>query len=73
MATAKIIDDRRFVKRLSSKKYPKVSVRPVKVNVSINETLPFRVRLTNIGIPGYGQNNPAPIGIAIIGYNNYIL
>jgi hypothetical protein len=41
--------------------------------VKINEVLPFRVRFTNIMIPGYGPNNPAPIGIAVIGLNNYIL
>lgn len=41
--------------------------------VRINETLPFRIRFTNIGIPAFGPGNPAPIGIAIIGFNNYIL
>lgn len=36
--------------------------------------LPFYVKFTNIGIEGgYGPNNPAPIGIAVIGTNNYIL
>jgi hypothetical protein len=35
--------------------------------------LPFRIKFTNIGIESYGPNNPAPIGIAIIGFNNYIL
>lgn len=39
----------------------------------INSVLPFRVKFVNIGIEGYGPNNPAPIGIAIIGVNNYIL
>lgn len=39
----------------------------------INQTLPFRVKFINIGIEGYGPNNPPPIGIAIIGVNNYIL
>lgn len=39
----------------------------------INDVLPFRVKFINIGIEGYGPNNPAPIGIAIIGYSNYIL
>ena len=49
-----------------------------KITDSIHETklssiLPFRVKFTNIGIPGYGPNNVPPIGIAIIGVNNYIL
>ena len=39
----------------------------------ISATLPFRVKFTNITIPGYSMSNPAPIGIAIIGVNNYIL
>lgn len=38
--------------------------------VKINEVLPFRIKFINVGIPGY---NVPPIGIAIIGYNNYIL
>jgi hypothetical protein len=39
----------------------------------ITEVLPFRVSFTNIGIPSYSANSPAPIGIAIVGLNNYIL
>lgn len=35
--------------------------------------LPFKVRITNITVPGYGEFNIPPIGIAIIGVNNYIL
>ncbi len=41
--------------------------------VKINDVLPFRVKFINVGIESYGPNNPAPIGIAIIGLNNYIL
>lgn len=43
--------------------------------VVINQVLPFRIRFTNTVLEstGYGPGNPAPIGIAIIGYNNYIL
>ena len=39
----------------------------------LSSVIPFRVRFTNIGIEGYGPGNPAPIGIAVIGFNNYIL
>lgn len=39
----------------------------------LSEVLPFRVSFSTITIPGYGSNNPAPIGIAVIGLNNYIL
>jgi hypothetical protein len=49
----------------------KVSDSPFRSKIS--STLPFRVKFINIGIEGYGPNNPAPIGIAIIGFNNYIL
>ena len=35
--------------------------------------LPFRVRFTSVTIPGYGKGNVPPIGIAIVGVNNYIL
>jgi len=35
--------------------------------------MPFRVKYTTIDIGGYSPANPAPIGIAIIGFNNYIL
>lgn len=35
--------------------------------------LPFRIRITNITVPGYSPIDVPPIGIAIIGLNNYIL
>jgi hypothetical protein len=33
----------------------------------------YRVKFINIGIEGAGSSGAAPIGIAVIGYNNYIL
>lgn len=42
--------------------------------VKISQILPFRVQFTNIQVPGgYGPGNVPPIGIAVIGINNYIL
>lgn len=41
--------------------------------VSIEETIPFRVRLTNITVPGYSSTNIPGIGIQVIGFSNYIL
>jgi hypothetical protein len=35
--------------------------------------IPFKIRVTNITVPGYSPTNVPPIGIAIIGLNNYIL
>ena len=37
------------------------------------DRVPFRIRVTNITVPGYSPTNIPPIGIAIIGFNNYIL
>jgi hypothetical protein len=37
------------------------------------DILPFRIGFENIWIEAYGPGHPAAIGIAIIGYSNYIL
>lgn len=42
------------------------------LNVSAQSVLPFRVSFQNIQYPGYGPGNPAPIGVAVIGINNYV-
>lgn len=39
----------------------------------VSQGLAFRVKFSNIGTRVYSPGNPAPIGIAIIGLNNYIL
>jgi hypothetical protein len=43
------------------------------LGVSINSILPFRIRFSKIGIIGFSETNVPPIGIAIIGFSNYIL
>lgn len=35
--------------------------------------LPFRIKVTNIMVPGADPTAVPPIGIAIVGLNNYIL
>lgn len=35
--------------------------------------VPFKIRVTNITVPGYSPIDVPPIGIAIVGVNNYIL
>ena len=42
-------------------------------NVKINEFLPFRIRITDKDIIGFGPNNTPPITLQIIGISNYIL
>jgi len=72
-----VIKDKPFakLKRLEDKDYSnaKITTRKYPRVVKINQVLPFRIKFTNIMIPGYGPNNAPPIGIAIVGYNNYIL
>jgi hypothetical protein len=41
-------------------------------SVVISE-LPFKIRITNITVPGYSPTDVPPIGLAIVGLNNYIL
>jgi len=58
-----------ILKTIESKLFPITTISEQKNNSLVLSVLPFRVRISNIGIPGYGQ----PIGIAIVGINNYIL
>jgi len=64
-----IIHDAKF----TSISYPLTTVRDIIYTAKAIDVIPFYIRLTNIGIEGYGPGNPAPIGIAIIGVSNYIL
>jgi len=59
--------------RISNVKLGNVKFIDVPGKVVINQTLPFRVKFSNIGVNAYGPNNPAPIGIAVVGFNNYVL
>ena len=74
MASAVIIDKKAVIPKLiSTSEYPITKINDVKYGVRIDEILPFRIRITNIGIESYGPGNVPPIGIAIVGINNYIL
>lgn len=68
--TVKIDEDLYTTKSIKTKKSYNSSIREDLGHVRINEVLPFRVKFINIGVGGYSV---PPIGIAIIGYNNYIL
>ena len=74
MAKAVITDYRpQKVSSIKNTDYSRAKVYDEPNRVRINYDLPFRVKFINIGLDAYGPNNPAPIGIAIIGFNNYIL
>lgn len=74
MASAVIIDKRPVAtKRIDQKLKINAQFIDVPGTVKINQVLPFRVKFTTIGINAYGPNNPAPIGIAIVGFNNYVI
>lgn len=60
-------------KSFREKDYSIINIDPEDYNAKAKSYLPFRVRFQSIDVVGYGPRNPAPIGIAIIGSNNYIL
>ena len=59
--------------RIEAKEYPIARITEKKRVVRVSQKLPFYVRFENVLIEGYGPSSPAPIGIAVIGFNNYIL
>lgn len=75
MAKAVITDvqDKKLISIKTSDSYISKIQKPRYGSVKINEVLPFRIKFINIGIPGYSASNVPPIGIAIVGLNNYIL
>ena len=60
-------------KGFREKSYSIIDIDPEEYASKAISILPFRVKFTSVDLVGYGPNNPAPIGIAIIGTNNYIL
>ena len=60
------------VRSVSTIDYPKTNILYSSRLTKINEVLPFRIKLTNIGIPSAYSNIPG-IGLQVIGINNYIL
>lgn len=75
MAKASVLskDTKRFSKAIDSCKRISRVIEKRDCRSFVIYELPFKVRITNITVPGYGQFNVPPIGIAIIGVNNYIL
>lgn len=73
MSYVRIIEERYRVGFIEKSNFPIVEIEPPHNMTRIIEVLPFRVKFTNIGIPAYGPSEVPPIGIAIVGFNNYIL
>ena len=74
MAKAVILDKaQRKLKSLKASNFLISKILFKSGTVKIKETLPFRVKITNIGVPSYSATNAPPVGIAVIGFNNYIL
>jgi hypothetical protein len=63
--TVTVLDLKPSISQVALTQYPQV--------ISVNDILPFRLSITNIGIEGYRQNNPPGIGVQVIGFSNYIL
>jgi hypothetical protein len=73
MASVVIIDgSSNKVRSVSTIDYAKTKVLHSVRLTKINEVLPFRIKLTNIGIPSAYSNVPG-IGLQVIGISNYIL
>lgn len=59
--------------RIEQENFSKTSFKTSRRLSTIEQVLPFRIKFTAIGIPGYGPNNVPAIPLQIIGYSNYIL
>jgi hypothetical protein len=75
MASATFNDlSSRSIKSASTLNYPKSTINQTNYPfVGADTILPWRIQFTNIQIRGYDRNITPPIGIAVIGINNYIL
>lgn len=74
MASIRFLDKAPFTARFKNIDFPTARIREKNsFNAKIDQDLPFRIRFTSIGIPGYAPPGFPGIGIQIIGYNNYIL
>jgi hypothetical protein len=63
-----------LLKSINQHTFPQVSIEEkVDKGITINEFLPFRVRITDIDIVAFSPNNIPPIPLQIIGVSNYIL
>jgi hypothetical protein len=74
MATAVIIPkQKQKVRKIENSNFAIAKISQGTRTVKINDVVPFRVRFTNIMVPGYNSNNIPGIGLQVIGYSNYII
>jgi hypothetical protein len=74
MAKAVIVGESKYLTRsVKNSDFSRSKINYKSRNVKINHTLPFKIKFINIGIQAYGVGNAAPIGIAVIGVNNYVM
>jgi hypothetical protein len=75
MAKATLTDIKTKTKVTPIKDFKSSKIKTVDYSkrVSINQILPFKIKLTNIGIEGINPLNPPGIGMQVIGFSNYIL
>lgn len=68
----------RTTHRLAHAQIKELEKRSIRINdinhkAKIEEVMPFKVQFINVGVFGFSKNNPAGVGVAVVGYNNYIL
>lgn len=76
MATATVIpiNNKRFAAVVKTcNVYESEVISPNQCAPLVIYDIPFKIRVQNITVPGYSPFDVPPIGIAIIGVNNYIL
>jgi hypothetical protein len=61
------------VKRVKQSDYSNAKIIFTFRKVKVDSVLPFRVKFSNTDAVTYGPGNAAPIGIAIVGFNNYVM
>jgi hypothetical protein len=74
MASIKFIDKPSFYARFMKASFSVTKIRESNsFRSKVEHDLPFRIKFSSVGVPGYGPPGFPGIGIQVIGYNNYIL
>ena len=75
MATSTVFNKQKTLLRsINQHSFPEVEIsQKQNIGITINELLPFRIRITDKDIIGFSVTNTPPIPLQIIGLSNYIL